>query len=85
MTFEVGDYVMRKKDPSFVWRVIRRTPQAEIEAIADLPSAGDNLILEVVCNLDGRAVDNPFSVKQEAWSDDLEQAPAMLVLAWESR
>jgi len=75
--FEVGDYVIRKVDPDFIWQVAcvpERTPPKERHLLELLP----------VCTLEGKPVCDT-SIKQRVWNEDLEEAPAMLVIAWESR
>ena len=87
MKFEVGDYVMLKESPTFVWRVVGIKSKFQIHADNPNPGAimpiGDKLTLEPVCTLAGTPVTD--YVKQKAWDVDVEEAPAMLVIAWESR
>lgn len=86
MRFEVGDYVIRKESPTFVWRVLHIKWGDQIfteSGPGAIMPIGNKLTLEPVCTLEGTPV--TAYVKQEAWDVDVEQAPAMLVIAWESR
>ena len=90
MKFKVGDYMMRKMAPDFVWQVLRIESKEQIHADSGPSSImpiGNRLTLRVVCSLEGKTVGLSFDadVKQQAWDVDLEEAPAMLVIAWESQ
>jgi len=88
--FKVGDYVMLKNNPIFVWQVKHVKTKDQIYASKGrqgIMPIGDRLTMSVVCNLEGKLVGSPFDadVKQQAWDVDLEEAPAMLVIAWVSQ
>lgn len=72
MSFEVGDYVMRRDYPEFVWRVV------------SVSKREGRLTCEAVCTMEGTPVPSN-GPKQTGLMKDFEQAPAMLVIAWESR
>jgi hypothetical protein len=86
--FEIGDYVTFTvaKNPEFVWQVESIVHREELSATTAGPitTDGDKLTLKPVCTLEGKPVSDP-DIKQRAWSFDVEQAPAMLVIAWESQ
>jgi hypothetical protein len=81
VSFESGDYVIRKAAPEFIWKVVGRSRTNK----NGLPAFNKNerfLTLTPVCTVDGKP---PLSnVKQQTWSWNCEPANAMLVIAYEA-